>query len=631
MIYWPGAGQWSWIMKFLKWSPFFLLLSNTVFVKAESEDQKTLGDKSEESGNVFGDHKDIFKATSLSLYGPQGDEKYDVKHFLKIIRKKNHSKFPLLESITLWEGVGLEVLYKASMPKLRSIGFQVDPVHNFNKFFKLKEKNQIRSVHFGRCDIKGKNVKEGLQMPRLTSISASNITVHDLTLFKGLKAPVKEVVIDQGLVKSIDGIEAFQESLHSFSITRCDIFDIKALFKAQWPFLKELHFASLGSVRGLSDLRKLKAPVLEVLGLNFLRISDISFLKEMDLSSLKVLDLSENMLKDLSFLKKLKLPQLKELNLEGNFITNLKDLENLDAPLLKTVNLSANVGLSPQKVKDFRIKQKANNFRLKYKNTESGVSDQQSQDSSHFIVHNASDVQKLIKMQNQVQTLEIVNLDLQWLSGLNLIALTHLTLRFSGAVVEDLSSLADLKAPLLETLSIEDVDLRELKPVKAFNFPVLTELRIRNSRISDPEFFTHFKNVPVEDIYIVKSFCQDLNLQPIKQTLKEIQFQYCKFNQKNLRKQLEVLSLKSFHITHCGLKNLQFLNNMDCSKLENLSIHEWDIYDISAFKKLELPVLKYLNLEFPLIKNSTIQGQVHAPLLTQITANNKNLLKKSKK
>ena len=70
---------------------------------------------------------------------------------------------------------------------------------------------------------------------------------------------------------------------------------------------------------------------------------------------------------------------------------------------------------------------------------------------------------------------------------------------------------------------------------------------------------------------------------------------------------------------------------MDCSKLESLSIHEWDIDDISVFKRLELPMLQHLNLEFPLIKNSIIQGQVHAPLLTQITANNKNLLKKSKK
>lgn len=619
-------------MKFLKWSIFFLLFSNTVFGESESEDQKMGEEDSEESGNSFGDDKDVFKTKELLLYGPEVKGR-DVQKFLKIIRKKKHPKFPLLENVCLWEGVGLEVLYKVSMPKLRSIGFQVDPIHNFNKFFKLKEKNQIRSVHFGRCDIKGKSVKKGLQMPKLTSISALSVTVHDLNLFKGLKAPVKKVMISRGLVKSIDGIEAFQESLQSFSITRCDIFDIQALFKVEWPFLKELSLSGHGSVRGLSDLRKLKAPALEVLDLSSLRISDVSFLKEMDLSSLKVLDLSDNMLKDLSFLKKLKLPQLKELNLERNFITNLTDLENLDAPLLKTVNLSANAGLSPQKVKDFRVKQKTNNFRLKHENTASGASDQQPQDSGHLTVQNASDVQKLIKMQDQVKTLEIFNLDLQWLSGLNLPALTDLTLRFSGAVVEDLSSLSDLKAPLLEHLSLEDIDLRELKPVKTFNFPVLTGLTIRNSKISGPEFFTYFKNVPIEEIHIVKSFCQDLNLQSIKETLKEIQFHYCKFNQKNLREQLEVLSLKRFHIIHCGLKNLDFLNNMDFSKLESLSIHEWGIDDMSVFKKLELPMLQHLMLEFPLIKNSKIQGQVHAPLLTRFTGNNENLLsiKKSKK
>ena len=147
---------------------------------------------------------------------------------------------------------------------------------------------------------------------------------------------------------------------------------------------------------------------------------------------------------------------------------------------------------------------------------------------------NKNDVQRLIQVQTKMKWLEVYLSDISWLADLNMPVLKCLSLN----AWHTLKTFHCLKAPLLKSLHIYEMDFRKEQNWGYFSFP----------------------------------------------------------NLEHLGEQVNLLILRTLGLQDDYLKGVSFLKYVNFSKMKHFVINSCQVKDVSILKNSELPVLEAIDL-----------------------------------
>ncbi|OJU72898.1 MAG: hypothetical protein BGO07_01650 [Alphaproteobacteria bacterium 40-19] len=239
-----------------------------------------------------------------------------------------------------------------------------------------------------------------------------------------------------------------------------------------------------------------------------------------------------------------------------------------------------------------------------------------------FEVTNKNDVQRLIPVQTKVKWLEVYLSDISWLTALNMPLLKSLSLK----ACHTLKALHCLKAPLLKSLHIYEMDFRKEQNWGIFSFSNLEHLSFSKCRMGNGWILSRFQSPKLKDLFFTNSVCHAVDFNCVKEKIKTLYMGDCLLDEKILGNELNPLILRTLVLQDDSLKDVNFLKYVNFSKMERLVINSRQVKDISILKNLELPILEAIDLFCPLVPVPHWGGQLKAPELCEFILNNKYII-----
>ena len=404
-------------------------------------------------------------------------------------------------------------------------------------FFFRNSINQLKSKVF----IKSPEIVERFQNLKIIEISSSRIIDGNLFKKKGLKN-LQHLTLKGAHIFDWSDISELKELKSLILISNC-IEDIS--------FIKNLQISilDLGNNK-IKDINCLKyLPNLKSLSLQQCELSNLEVLKHSNFKTLEKLFIGMNNIQNYSFLKNLR--NLNTLNLFGSNLISIDFLKGLNEESIIELNLSSNIIDDYTPLLKFIhlkiLKLHNNNLHDIYFLNSDSFSELEALDIGNN--RNINDFSPLINLKNlrKICLFNCALNNIDFLIKKNFELLEYVDIGNNNKINDyyHINSLINLKCLKINQNGINDLDW-----LNNCGFGgIIEELNLANNNLYEAsfDFFDGFKN------------------------------------------------LKKLNLSHCGLKNISFLDKENLSKIEELNIYGNSIKDLTPLLKLKK--LQILNLK----------------------------------